>query len=446
MKKTLLIILVILGILGMGAAPGPAGAKVYIDLAAPSIKRLPLAVQEFRYLGPDPYSDVERAHIRRTSHAILETMKKDLDFSGVFRILDNEAFLEDPREAAFDRDSIKFRDWRMIGADALVEGRFRIEGERLIVEVRLFDTVRHSTVMSKRFIGSPERPERLAHFVSERIYEEVTGRKGVFTTKMLFVAKVRGNKEIFLADYDGGHRVQITANGSINLSPRWSPDGKKIIYTSYKRGYPYLYIFDLLSGHDEVISKKRGLNIGGRFSPDGRTIALTLSTRTGPDLYLLRLDSMVYERLTTNYGIDVSPTWSPDGTKIAFVSDRSGNPHIFVLDLRTKRTRRLTYGGTYNASPVWSPDGTKIAYARADGRAFNIWVVNASGGGQVQLTYEGNNKSPSWSPDGRFIAFTRSYKGSGGALYTMQADGTRVRKMPMGLTDISSPGWSPFLR
>ncbi len=443
MKKTLLLLLLILG---LGLTAGPAKAKVYIDLAAPTIKRLPLAVQEFRYLGPEPSSDVERGHIQRTADAILETMKRDLDFSGVFRILDNEAFLEDPAEAAFDAASIKFRDWRMIGADALVEGRFRIEGERLIVEVRLFDTVRHTTVMSKRFIGSPERPGRLAHYVSERIYEEVTGRKGVFTTKMLFVAKVRGNKEIFLSDYDGGHRVQITANGSINLSPRWSPDGKKMIYTSYKRGYPYLYLFDLLSGHDEVISKKPGLNIGGRFSPDGRTIALTLSTRTGPDLYLLRLETRVYERLTTNYGIDVSPTWSPDGTKIAFVSDRSGNPHIFVLDLRTKKTRRLTYGGTYNASPVWSPDGTKIAYARADGGAFNIWVVNAGGGGQVQLTYEGNNKSPSWSPDGRFIAFTRSYEGSGGALYTMQADGTRIRKTSLGLSDISSPAWSPFLR
>ncbi len=442
MKKTLTLVLVILGLfLGAGSAP----AKVYIDLAAPSIKRLPLAVQEFRYLGPDPYSEAERTHIHGISGAMLRTIKRDLDFSGVFRVLDNEAFLEDPEKAAFDAEGIKFRDWRMIGADALVEGRFRLEGERLVVEVRLFDTVRHTNIMSKRFIGSPSRPERLAHFVSERIYEEVTGRKGVFTTKMLFVARVRGKKEIFLSDYDGGHRVQITSNGSINLSPKWSPDGKKVIYTSYKRGYPYLYIFDLLSGHDEIISKKHGLNIGGRFSPDGKSIALTLSTRTGPDIYLLHLGGGGYERLTTNYGIDVSPTWSPDGTKIAFVSDRSGNPHIFVLDLRTKKIRRLTYGGTYNASPVWSPDGTKIAYARADGGAFNIWVVNARGGGQVQLTYEGNNRSPSWSPDGRFIAFTRSYDGSDGDLYVMQADGTGVRKIPLGIGEISSPSWSPFL-
>ncbi|MFQ5479685.1 MAG: Tol-Pal system beta propeller repeat protein TolB [Thermodesulfobacteriota bacterium] len=427
-----------------GLTSGPAAAKVYIDLAAPSIKRLPLAVQEFRYLGPDPYSDVERENIRATGGAMLNTLKKDMEFSGVFRVLPNDAFIEGPEEAAFDINAINFKGWRMIGADAVVEGRFRLREKRLIVEVRLFDSIRHTMIMSKRFIGNAARPERLAHFISERIYEEITGRRGIFTTKLLFVSKKTGNKEIYLSDYDGRHRVAITSNRSINLSPRWSPDGAKMIYTSYKRGYPYLYLFDIKTGHDEVLSSKRGINIGGRFSPDGKSIALTLSTKSSPDLFLLKLGGGGYERLTSNYGIDVSPTWSPDGKKIAFVSDRSGNPHIFVLDLRTNKTKRLSYGGTYNASPVWSPDGTKIAFSRADGGSFNIWVVNSEGGRQVQLTYEGDNKSPSWSPDGRFIIFTRSYKGAG-SLYVMQADGTAQRKLPTGAGDVSSPSWSPFL-
>jgi len=422
----------------------PVAAKVYIDLAAPSIKRLPLAIQEFRYVGEDPFSRGERERISATAGTMLETLKQDMDFSGVFKVLDNEAFLEEPGRAGFDISEIGFKDWRMLGADALVEGKFRYVDKRLSVEVRLFDTVRQTTIMSKRFIGNPERPERLAHFISDRIYSELTGRKGIFTTKMLFVSKMTGNKEIYLADYDGRHRVRITANKSINLSPRWSPDGKKMIYTSYKRGYPYLYIFDMITGHDKVISSKQGINIGGRFSPDGTKIALTLSTKTGPDLFLLKLGGGGYKRLTTNYGIDVSPTWSPDGTKLAFVSDRSGNPHIFVLDLRTKRTRRLTYGGRYNASPAWSPDGARIAYARADNGGFNIWVVDAARGGQTQLTYEGNNKSPSWSPDGRFIAFTRSIGGRG-SLYIMRADGMGMRRISTGAGNVSTPSWSPFL-
>ncbi len=423
---------------------GPAHAKVYIDLAAPSIKRLPLAIQKFRFIGEDPFSTQERTNIEKTRETMLKTIKSDMYFSGVFKVLDNEAFLEEPSEAGFDMDEIGFKDWRMIGADALVEGRFRLLEKRLVVEVRLFDTVRHTIIMSKRFIGNPRRPDRLAHFISDRLYREITGRKGIFTTKMLFVSKKTGNKEIYLSDYDGGHRVRITANKSINLSPRWAPDGAKMIYTSYKRGYPYLYLFDIKTGHDEVLSSKHGINIGGRFSPDGTKIALTLSTKTGPDLFLLKLGGGGYERLTSNYGIDVSPTWSPDGTKLAFVSDRSGNPHIFVLDLRTKRTRRLTYGGTYNASPAWSPDGTKIAYARADRGAFNIWVVDALRGAQTQLTYEGNNNAPSWSPDGRFIAFTRS-SGGRGSLYIMGADGMALRKITTGGDDISTPSWSPFL-
>ncbi len=441
MKKILLFAILVLSLSLHGRS---AGAKVYIDLAAPSIKRLPLAIQEFRYLGKDPFSAEERASIKTTARTILNTLKKDMYFSGVFKVLDNDAFLEEPEKAGFDMDEIGFKDWRMIGADALVEGRFRFIENRLVVEVRLFDSVRQTIIMSKRFIGNPDRPDRLAHFISDRVYREITGRKGIFTTKMLFVSKATGNKEIYLSDYDGGHRVRITANKSINLSPRWSPDGEKMIYTSYKRGYPYLYIFDMLTGHDEVLSSKQGINIGGRFSPDGKKIALTLSTRTGPDLFLLKLGGGGYERLTNNYGIDVSPTWSPDGTKIAFVSDRSGNPHIFVLDLRTNRTRRLTYGGRYNASPAWSPDGTKIAFARADRGVFNIWVVDAARGGQVQLTYEGNNKAPSWSPDGRFIAFTRT-SGGKGTLYIMGADGMGLRKIPTGAGDVSTPSWSPFL-
>ncbi|MFQ5427596.1 MAG: Tol-Pal system beta propeller repeat protein TolB [Thermodesulfobacteriota bacterium] len=422
----------------------PVGAKVYIDLTAPSIKRLPLAIQELRYLGSDPFSMEERAYINATGQSILSTLKKDMDFSGIFKVLNNEAFLEEPEEAGFDINDINFKDWRMIGADALVEGRFRLQEKRLVVEVRLFDTVRQTMIASKRFIGNPKRPERLAHFISDRLYEEITGRKGIFTTKLLFVSKKKGNKEIYLSDYDGGHMVPITDNGSINLSPRWSPDGAKMIYTSYKRGYPYLYLFDIKTGHDEVISKKRGINIGGRFSPDGKSIALTLSTSSSPDLFLLRLFRGNYERLTSNYGIDVSPTWSPDGRKIAFVSDRSGNPHIFVLDLPTKRTKRLSYGGTYNASPAWSPDGKKIAYARADKGGFNIWVVEATGGRAVQLTFDGNNKSPSWSPDGRFIVFTRISNGMG-SIYVMQADGTALRKISTGTGAVSSPSWSPFL-
>ncbi len=422
----------------------PAEAKVYIDLTAPSIRRLPLAIQEFHYLGADPYSIKERDRVKSISASILNTLKRDMEFSGVFKTLDNEAFIEEPDEAGFDINDINFKDWRMIGADALVEGRFRLIEKRLIVEARLFDSVRQTMIMSKRFIGNPNHPERLAHFISERLYEEITGRKGIFTTKLLFVSKKGGNKEIYISDYDGRHRVPITYNRSINLSPKWSPDGKKMIYTSYKRGYPYLYLFDLNTGHDEVISSKKGINIGGRFSPDGKSIALTLSTKTSPDLFLLRLGGGGYERLTTNYGIDVSPTWSPDGRKLAFVSDRSGNPHIFVLDLRTNKTKRLSYGGTYNASPAWSPEGNLIAYARADSGKFNIWVLDANGGRQHQLTFDGNNKSPSWSPDGRFIIFNKTSKGES-SLYVMQADGTASRKIPTGTGYASTPAWSPFL-
>lgn len=441
MKKFLL--LTILCILCLSYAE-PSAAKVYIDLEAPAVEKLPIAVQGFRYMGAEPASQKEAELLRHIRSEILGTLKSDLDFAGLFKTIDNDAFLEDPGKAGFFPEEISFRDWRMIGADALIEGRFTIEGKKLIVEVKLFDCVREKTILGKRYIGSTSKPRRLAHFFSDRLYMELTGRPGVFTTKMLFVSKRTGNKEVYLSDYDGKNAVQITHNRSINLSPRWSPDGKKILYTSYKKGYPYLYMLNIRTGRETVISKKQGINIGGRFSPDGDLVALTMSARKSPELYLLELSTGRFSRLTNNYSIDVSPTWSPDGKKIAFVSDRSGNPHIFVLELPTGSTRRLTYKGKYNSSPAWSPDGKKIAFACSENTGFHICLTDPEDGRPLQITYEGNNKNPSWSPDGRFIVFSRTI-GDKTQLYIMQSDGRGIRSITTGVGGETTPAWSPFL-
>lgn len=409
-----------------------ATAKVYIDLSAPTERRMPVAIGEFQELiAPGAQRQDSTGAI---GAALTETLRGDLTFSGLFSIM-----------AAKDLGEVDFNKCRSIGADTLVVGGYSVDKDKLSIEVRLLDCVAAKILLYKRYVGSTNNPRRLIHYFADQLYESLTGHKGIFSTRILFVSDVTGNKEIYAADYDGGNPMQLTRNKHINLSPQWSPDSKKIIYSSYKKDTPSLYMLDMRTGVDTTVSSKPGINVGGRFSPDGTRIALTLSADNSPELYIINLATGEYNRLTDNNGIDVSPAWSPDGKRIAYTSDISGNPHIFVIDLSTGRVERQTFEGKYNSSPAWSPDGSYIAFARADGGTFQIWVMDSATGNARQLTFQGKNQSPSWSPDSRHIIFSGSENGRSN-LYVMHADGTGVRKLNTRIGNESSPAWSPYMQ
>jgi len=416
-----------------------AGAKVYIDLSAPAEKKLPIAVEDFVYL--DAGKDKTPEDIKAIGRELMGALKDDLRFSNLFTIVKNNTqTAQTPPSGEED-----FERWRSMGADILVKGAFSIGEEGLAVEVRLYDTVNEKRIMGKRYIGPASNPRRLIHYYGDELYEALTGRKGIFSTKLLFVSDKSGAKEVYMSDYDGKNIVQVTKNKSINLSPQWSPDGRRIIYTSYKNGTPSLYMLDLRTGKETVLSAREGINIGARFSPAGDEVALTLSGEKSPELHILNLKTRAYRQMTSNYGIDVSPSWSPDGKGLAFVSDISGNPHIFVLsNIEDGKAKRLTFEGIYNASPAWSPDGKKIAYSRSDAGPFNIWVMNSDGSDARQMTFEGNSSSPSWSPDGRHIVFA-SVLGGKSAFYSMRPTGEGLTRIPPSPGNGFSPAWSPRL-
>jgi len=439
MKKTLLLLLCALASFLLS---DKAFAKVYIDIDAPSGTKLPIAIQQFKI------TDTKEKNLNIASFArsaIMETLEGDLHFTGLFSVIDKDAYIEDPDESSLAGIETDFSSWRVIGADALIKGSIKVVGESLNVEIRLFDTVKEKTITGTRYIGKIINPRVIAHRFADEIIKELTGQPGIFATRFLFVAERTGNKEVYICDYDGKNIKQLTHNGSINLSPRWSPNGRKILFTSYKLGSPFLYERTISSGRERAVSKSKGINIGGRWSPDGERIALTLSIDKNPELYTLDLTTKRKKRITRNHGIDVSPSWSPDGKRLVYVSDIAGNPHIYMLTSKGGIPKRLTYKGKYNATPVWSPDGKKIVFSRMKSGSFNIWSMNTDGSDQRQLTFTGNNESPSWSPNSRYIAFSSSKGTSEQELYIMRYDGTGVRKIPIGLDNLSSPSWSPFL-
>jgi TolB protein len=416
-------------------------AKVYVDINAPAGTKLPVAIADIK--------GIEKSDsLSENGKKIREVLVNDMELSGLFDIIDKKIYIEDADRPGKKYDDIDFKDWQIIGAEALIKGALTEGGDELTAELKLFDVFQAKMLVGKRYISKKASVNirAVAHKFANEVMLALTGEGGIFDTKLLFVSNISGAKEIFMSDYDGYNARQITRNKSINLSPQWSPDSKKILYTSYKEGQPYLYMLELATGRETRLSSEPGLNVGARWSPSGKEIALTLSKDGNPELYILELDGMRHRRLTKNWAIDVSPTWSPDGKRLAFVSDMGGNPHIYMINSDGAGFTRLTFEGKYNAAPAWSPVGDKIAFSRMNEGRFDIWIMNADGTGQTQLTSNsGDNESPSWSPDGRYIVFASTRGGKAG-IYIMLSNGENQRRLMIdGEVKGSqiSPAWSP---
>ena len=424
------------------ALPAPAASRVYIDINSPAGMSLPLAIQEFKVVGGDPSTAYLDGEVR-------DVLAADLNFSGLFELIDRDAYIEDINETGLTAAATDFREWRIIGTQLLIKGGMSFEEKRVTIDLRLFDVVREKVLVGKRYIGTAENVRDVAHRFADKVIERLTGERGIFSTKLLFAADGSGSKEIYIAHFNGDNIQQISRNGSINLSPQWSPDGSRMIYTSYKDGQPYIYLRDLSSGFEWRLLDKPGINISGRWSPDGTKVAATLSIDGNPELYIIDIKTRRLMRVTKSYGIDVSPTWSPDGKRLAFVSDRAGNPHIYMIKSDGSGLRRMTYESTYNTSPAWSPRGDQIAFARLIDGSFHIFLIRPDGKGVTRLTSSGDNDTPSWSPDGRYITYSALMEGGEEgkrAIYIMRSDGTQNKQVISGIGNSSAPAWSPYLQ
>jgi len=413
----------------------PGWARIYIDINAPSIEKIKIAIPDFRNESPNGMNP-------ELAGGLPGVLANDLDLSGYFTPIDRAAFLSED-SSAFTADQIRFKDWSTIGADLLVKGGYSTVGESVEVEVRLFDVFRGRQILGKRILGRTNEARDLMHRIGNDIVYLLTGQKGIFLTKMAFVGTATGHKEIYVCDYDGHNLRQITNDRSIALLPRWSPEGDKLFYNSYKDGEgPALYMRDMATGTTTKVSGRKGLNIGGAWAPDGRSAALCLSVDGDPDIYRIDLGGKVLERLTSSMGICVSPTFSPDGSKMAFVSNRAGGPQIYVRSLKEGKEERLTFEGKYNTSPSWS-SLNRISYTGMEDGRFNIFTIDPAGGSARNLTGgQGNNEDACWSHNGRYIAFSSNRSGSY-RIYIMTANGQNQRIITNLKGEQTSPSWSP---
>ena len=419
--------------------PTPTQSRIYIDINSPLQQKIPIAIPSFRHESGE-------AANKPMGKELAEVLSNGLDFSGLFSILDPAVFLQDPEKMGVEKDEIKFSEWRFLGADLLVRGSYRVQGERLELEMRLFDIIHQKLLFKSTYGGDLADAQQTVLKFADEMMLHLTGELGIFSTKIAFVGDAKGQKGIYVADFDGSNVHQLVHDKNMSLSPTWSSDGKKISYVGYKQENPDLYTVDLVTKIVERISMRPGLNIAPAYHPKGGKLAVTLSFTGNPELYLLDARGELLEQLTISWAIDVSPSWSPDGQKLAYVSNRAGKPQIYVLDLASNRSMRLTFEGDYNTSPEWSPRGDRILYAGLHNGQFDIFMINPEGRELRQLTGgEGNNENPCWSPDGRLILFQSDRSGTT-TLWVMQANGTGQRRLRLKLGGShTEPAWSPRL-
>jgi len=409
--------------------PSLVHAQIKIEVPEPGGAGLPIAISPLKSLDSEGGG-------RRLGEEFADIIARDLDLSGLFKVIDRGAYIEGP--AGLSLEEINFQNWSVLGALALVKGGLSLDGDGVTVEVRLFDVAQRKQLGDgKRYRGERKDLRRMAHRFADQIMLFLTGEQGPFDSQIAFVSKRGGGraKEIYVTDLTGLKVTQITKDRTLSLGPSWNPTVDKLLYFSYKQGGPYPYLVDLLSGQESRLYPVVGYS--GRWSPDGTMIAVSLEQQGNSDLFLLSPEGRLMRRLTEHSDIDVSPTWSLDSRGIAFCSSRSGSPQIYVMNVNSGSVRRLTFRGDYNTSPSWSPKGNLIAYtSRAGG--FRIMTIDVDGGDPQEVTA---GEDPSWSPDGRYLVFSH-----GGRLYIASKDGRSVKQLTGGRGDDTSPAWSARLK
>lgn len=433
----------------------------YIAVGQGQVKKSLMALPPLLYVGTQAANP---QHIK-AGQDLFRVIYNDLSVSNLFTFIKPEAYLEDPakvglRPAPGTPNGFKFENWKTIGTEFLVRASYQLIGSELSMETYVYHVPTAKLVVGKNYKGPLSASRRIAHTFANDLIKALTGKRGMFLTKLVATGKPpKGNKEIYVMDWDGHNPQKITSHQSLAISPAWSNKGDKIAYTGFpmhvkeKVRNADLFIYDIPTGKRFLVSYRKGMNSGANFLPGDTHLLLTLSKQGNPDIYKMTADGKTLTQLTRgpNYAMNVEPAVSPDGKKIAFSSDRAGRPHIFVMNIDGSNVKRITFAGKYNASPSWSPDGKQIAFAGYDSDHFDIFVMNADGSGLKRLTdakktngKASNNESPSWSPDGRHIAFASDRTGES-QIYVVSPDGSNERRITDDKYNWEKPKWSPFL-
>jgi len=354
-----------------------------------------------------------------------------------------------------DGGTVRFGDWRLVNMDYLLVGRVRQTGAiNYEVQFQLFDVFKGEQItgISYPFVANDTR--RMAHRISDIVYEKITGQRGAFDTSIAYVTALSGlnNKRKFklnIADSDGFNEQTILESSKPLMSPSWSPDGQQLAYVSFEAGRPQIFVQQVFSsnGQRQRVTDYAGLNGAPVWSPDGQYLAMTLSKSGNPEIYLYGLASKKLTQLTRHPAIDTEPTWSPDGKQLVFTSDRGGKAQLYRIGLSrykpVSKARRLTFEGDYNARAAFSPDGSLLAMVHGTRGRFQIAVLDLANNALQVLTDSRLDESPSFAPNGSMIIYATN-RNNRGVLAAVSVDGRVHQRIEVQQGDVREPAWSPL--
>ncbi|HEY0053293.1 MAG TPA: Tol-Pal system beta propeller repeat protein TolB [Caulobacteraceae bacterium] len=402
-----------------------------IDITEGVVRATPIAIAPFR---------------GQQGGEIAEVISANLERSGFFTPIPPSSFLERNIDVNV---APAFEQWRQIRAQALVTGQSTLDADgRLRVDFRLWDVVTEQQLIGFQFTSTPENWRRMAHKISDAVYQRLTGELGYFDTRVVFVTEqgsgANRSTRLTVMDQDGYNPQFLTQGDSIVMTPRFSANSQEVTYMALGRDYTRIYLLNLETGRQESLGTFQGTVFAPRFSPDGRRVAFSNERNGNSDIYVMNLQTRTSSRLTSDPGIDTSPSFSPDGRTIVFNSDRSGSPRLYVMSADGGGQRPISRGSGRYHTPAWSPCGDLIAFTKSAGGRFQIGVMNPDGSGERILSSSYFEEGPTWAPNGRYLMFSRGGGRGQSRLVTIDVTGRIERAAPYSGA-ATDPAWSPLI-
>jgi len=402
-----------------------------IEILGGKATQIPIAVMPFKSFGAT-----------KNLAKVNSVIKSDLNRSGLFYTLDTRGVSASPNS---DKE-VNFSQWRSLEAQFLIIGRVDfLQKEKLKVSWSLIDIYKQQTILGGEFVGNKTQIRAIGHKVSDKIYERLTGSKGVFHTKIAFVEKYNNKKfKLNIADYDGYNITSLLDSKMPIISPRWSPDGKNIAYVSFEKQKPIIYIQEIATGKRRLLANFKGNNSAPAWSPDGKRLAIVLTYNTNSQIYLINADGSDVKRLVRSRSITTEPAWSPDGKEIYYTSNQGGGPQIYKFDLESSEVSRVTFEGKYNLYPSLSYDGKLLLYLTQDKGKFKVALQNLQSKQVLKLTRGPMDEAPVFAPNGHMILFVYKDYGKTTKIGTVSINGLKIDPLPLGSRQVQEPTWGPI--